>query len=125
MELINEQINKNDYQEDFMNNTQQITAKEKMRLIKQNKFAWQNISELRKRDPIEWLISKHLISRGVMFIYGASQAGKTFLAVDMALSLALKDEWLGMQIKRNTPVRYAAFEDYHNNGGSLTSISNY
>ena len=112
MELINEQINKNDYQEDFMSNNQQITAKEKMRLIKQNKFVWQDISELRKRDPIEWLISKHLISRGVMFIYGASQAGKTFLAVDMALSLALKDEWLGMQIKRNTPVRYAAFEDY-------------
>lgn len=112
MKLINEQIYKKDYQRDVMNNTQQITAKEKIKLIKQNKFAWQNISELRKRDPIEWLISKHLISKGVMFIYGASQAGKTFLAVDMALSLALKDEWLGMPIKRNTPVRYAAFEDY-------------
>ena len=79
---------------------------------KQNNFTWQNITALRKREPIEWLISKHLIGRGVMFIYGPSQAGKTFLAVDLALSMALKNEWLGMPIKRNTPIRYAAFEDY-------------
>ena len=114
MKPIREHIDKNSIviNEQDHKMTIEPTSKDKIRLIKQNRFVWQGIGELRERKPIEWLISRHLISKGVMFMYGASQAGKTFLAVDMALSLALKDEWLGMAIKRNTPVRYTAFEDY-------------
>lgn len=75
-------------------------------------FRWEGIKDTRQRPPLDWLVSKHVLSKGVMFIYGASQAGKTFVAVDLVASLALKQEWFGMPVKRNVPVRYAAFEDY-------------
>lgn len=77
-----------------------------------NHFVWEGIKDTRKKPPLDWLISKHILSKGVMFIYGASQAGKTFLGVDLVCSLALKQEWFGMPVKKNVPVRYVSFEDY-------------
>ena len=79
---------------------------------KDNPFGFRNYKELMQMPPIEWLISQHLTSKGVMFIYGSSQAGKTFASVDLALCLSFKTSWLGLDIKRNVPVRYCAFEDY-------------
>jgi hypothetical protein len=79
---------------------------------KDNPFGFRTYKELMQMPPIEWLVSQHLTSKGVMFIYGSSQAGKTFASVDLALSLCFKKQWLGFDIKKNVPVRYCAFEDY-------------
>lgn len=79
---------------------------------KDNPFGFRTYKELMQMPPIEWLISQHLTSKGVMFIYGSSQAGKTFASVDLALCLCFKSQWLGFDIKKNVPVRYCAFEDY-------------
>lgn len=58
----------------------------------------------------EWLVKTVLPTRGVAAIFGASMSGKTFLALDLALTVAEGATWFGHRIPRNVPVVYAPLE---------------
>ena len=54
------------------------------------------------------LVEELLIRNEISIIYGDSNSGKTFLAVDMACSIALGKEWLGRRVEQGLVVYLAA-----------------
>ena len=67
----------------------------------------------RKPQPIRWLIKNWVQEDALMMAFGAPGAGKTFVVLDMALSIAcpqIKD-WHGFKVKHG-PVVYLAGEGY-------------
>lgn len=66
-------------------------------------------AQVMERPQIQWLIPNVLRVRGLASIYGASQSGKTFLALDLAQAIANGDTWFGLQSKI-TPVVYVCLE---------------
>ncbi len=52
-------------------------------------------SELKTLSPPEWLIDGFLPAAGFAFMYGAPGAGKSFVALDIAMSVAAGREWGG------------------------------
>lgn len=56
------------------------------------------LDEIADLPPVEWLIEGHLPQDGLGVIYGEPRIGKTFIALDWALSLASGTEWLGNRI---------------------------
>ena len=59
----------------------------------------------------EWRIVKLIPGRGVVVIYGATGAGKTFLASDLAAAITHRQQWFGHRVKRG-PVAYLAAEGH-------------
>jgi hypothetical protein len=57
-----------------------------------------------------WLIHDFLDS-GFSYMTGGSNAGKTFVAIDMACRLAIGGHWYGLSIPRPVRVLYVAAED--------------
>ncbi len=66
-------------------------------------------AELEALPPPEWLIDRLLPAEGLAVLYGDPAAGKSFLALDLALRLSLGREWHGRATKR-TGVLYIAGE---------------
>ena len=67
----------------------------------------------KKPQPIRWLIKNWVQEDALMMAFGAPGAGKTFVVLDMALSIAcpqIKD-WHGFKVK-HSPVVYLAGEGY-------------
>lgn len=64
--------------------------------------------ELAKRPPGEWLVKGVLPASQLYCIYGASGSGKTFVALDMAFSIAMGIPWRGCRSKRGKVVIIAA-----------------
>lgn len=63
-------------------------------------FAVVTVDELRKRPPPEWLIDRHIPRQSVGFLYSRPGAGKSFMALDMALHIATGAEtWHGDPIR--------------------------
>ncbi|WP_430783916.1 AAA family ATPase [Actinoplanes sp. G11-F43] len=58
----------------------------------------------------EWLIRDFLDS-GFSYLTGASNVGKTFVAIDLACHLAIGREWHGLKIPKAIRVLYLAAED--------------
>jgi hypothetical protein len=65
--------------------------------------------DLQQLPPIEWRVKGVLPAHGLAQIYGPSKSGKTFLALDLAVAIAARDEWFGFRVK-NAPVVYLALE---------------
>lgn len=63
-------------------------------------FEYLTLGELRKLPPPEWLIHETIVSDGLSIIYGEPGSGKSFIAIDMALRLALGVDWHGIKTKR-------------------------
>jgi hypothetical protein len=64
------------------------------------KYRIETIGDLELRPPSEWLI-KGVLPRGdLIFLYGASGSGKSFIALDMGLALARGVDWRGRKTKR-------------------------
>ncbi len=55
-----------------------------------------------------WMIKGILPHSGLAMIYGASGSGKSFLAIDIALSIALGSEWCGKKVSQGNVVYIAA-----------------
>ena len=67
----------------------------------------------REPAPIRWLIKRHLQREALMMIHGPSGGGKTFVVLDMVLSMASgKAEWCGHKVSAG-PVVYLAGEGHH------------
>ena len=63
-------------------------------------------------DP-KWLVSGMIPEASLGFIFGAPGAGKTFISLSLALSLATgKTEWWGREIQRAGPVVYVSSEGF-------------
>lgn len=61
-------------------------------------------------DP-EWLIEKIIIARSLGFIYGTPGAGKSFIALGIALCIAARQkQWWGRDIHHTGPVIYISSE---------------
>ena len=66
--------------------------------------------ELRQLPPMEWIIDDVLPSKGLAAIYGPPGAGKTFLALDLAISISEGCKtWFEHRVKRRD-VCYLALE---------------
>jgi hypothetical protein len=59
--------------------------------------------------PISWLI-QGLVPPGLTLIYGDSQVGKSWLALQMAKAIATGESFLGMTVPEKRKVLYVAFE---------------
>lgn len=72
-----------------------------------------SIDDVINRPPPVWLVDRHIPEKSVGFLYSEPGAGKTFMALDMSLSIAHGfDSWHGDPIKAdpNTCVIYIASE---------------
>lgn len=72
-------------------------------------FELLTIEGLRKLPPPAWLVHETVVIDGLTIIYGEPGAGKSFIALDMALRIALGRDWHGIRTKR-TGVLYIAGE---------------
>jgi len=68
-----------------------------------------NLSYLRNMPPVKWLVDGLLTEHGFGVIYGEPGAGKSFLAIDIALSVAYGRSWHGNPVKQGA-VLYIAGE---------------
>ncbi len=66
--------------------------------------------------PPKWLIHGLIPREGIGQIYGASGCGKTYFALDLALSVANEEvrQWFGRDIRRHGGVFYVALEGVWN-----------
>ena len=57
--------------------------------------------DLKQKKELEWVVKKIFPTKGLASIYGPSQSGKSFLAIDIALHIALGIEWFGNRVTSN------------------------
>ena len=68
-----------------------------------------DVHYLRNMPPVEWLVDGLLTKHGFSVLYGEPGAGKSFLAIDMALSVAYGKAWHSNPVQRGA-VLYIAGE---------------
>lgn len=80
------------------------------------------IDEVMNRPPPTWLIDRHIPDKSVGFLYSEPGVGKSFLALDMALTVAHGlDQWHGDPVKHSAEaaVVYIASEGSFDMGNRL------
>ena len=71
--------------------------------------ALRSFSEFINHVPsLEWQINEILPARSLCVLYGASAVGKTFVALDIALSIATGRQWLGRDTRQGVVLYIAA-----------------
>jgi len=83
-----------------------ITSTEKVK--KRKKFESIPISEWVKRPPPKWIIHDTLPQSDLAMMYGASGSGKSFFAMDLALSIATGTRWRDKDTAQGTVLWIAA-----------------
>jgi len=74
-----------------------------------------------EKEPCEdWQVSDVFIAKGLACIYGDSGTGKTFLAIDLALSICTGKDWFGHKTKQ-APVTYLYAENHQSAGKRLNA----
>jgi putative DNA primase/helicase len=73
-------------------------------------FTLMSIPDVLLKPSIGWLVKGLLPSRGLGAIYGASGSGKTFLVLDLLMSICSGQNWFGYKIKKKQTVVYLALE---------------
>ena len=72
----------------------------------------QRVSELEERDAVPWLVDELWTQQGVGFLCGSPKSCKTWLALELALSIASKTKVLGRyEVSDPGPVLLFAAED--------------
>ena len=82
----------------------QLAAERKQRVLK-----LQHISAFLSPRPMAWTVRNLLPAVGVAQLFGDSQAGKSFFAIDLTLRVAAGLDWHGLRA-RSGPVVYIAGE---------------
>lgn len=72
--------------------TRRSDAKERFRFL--------DIDQIEAQEPPDWLIEKLITDQGFSCITGAPKNGKSFVAIDMALSIAYGVPWQGKRTKQ-------------------------
>ncbi len=76
------------------------------------RFQLLSIEEILALPDPEWVVDEIIPSTSLAQLYGASGLGKTFVALDMGLSVAAGIEWLGTYEVIQGPVVYVAAEGH-------------
>jgi hypothetical protein len=66
--------------------------------------------ELMSMPPLRWLVDHHLPAGGFAVLYGPPGGGKSFVALDLAMSVATGTDWLGVERVDPGVVVYVAAE---------------
>src|SRR5829696_341932 len=72
-------------------------------------YTFLTYAQLQELPSPEWLVRRLLPKRGFCVLYGESGAGKSFVALDLALSVATGRPWAGLKVCTG-PVRYIVAE---------------
>lgn len=72
------------------------------------KYKVQTAASMAAQKPIDWLIKGVLPDADIGTIYGQSTTGKSFVALDMAMAIALGKPWRGHKVKQGNVVIIAA-----------------
>lgn len=64
-------------------------------------------------QPIDWLIRNYLEAHSLAVLFGDPSCMKSFLAIDMGMSIATGKPWHGQNISNPGPVLYIAAEGFH------------
>jgi hypothetical protein len=67
-------------------------------------------TELLRLPPPKWLIEGVLPAGGFVGVYGPPASGKSFLAIDLALSVSVGGQWQGHDCGPGAPVLYISAE---------------
>jgi len=68
------------------------------------------IEELEQLPAPRWLVHDHLVAESISVLFGPSGGGKTFVALDLALTVATGQPWLGTESVEGGYVVYATGE---------------
>ena len=82
---------------------------ESPQIKEEKRYQLLSVSDIQKLPKIDWLVKDVLPAQGLACIYGPSGSSKSFLALDLSLSIACKSEWFGLKIKC-VPVIYIVLE---------------
>lgn len=92
--------------------------KSKLTVHRGKKYTLHTAKQLELFPPLDWTI-KHILPRqGIVAIYGPSQSGKSFLAMDAGIAIAEGQRWFFRRVTRS-PVIYVALEG---EGGYINRI---
>ncbi len=75
----------------------------------ETRYQVRSASEVLRSDPIQWRVKGVIPERGIAAVYGPSGSGKSFLVMDMAISIADGAKWFGYRVKP-CPVVYVCLE---------------
>jgi hypothetical protein len=78
---------------------------------KEDYFQFLTVTDLKMMSPPEWLIDDVITNESLCVLYGAPGTGKSFIALDMALSIANGREWHDKPVKKGQ-VLYIAGEGH-------------
>jgi hypothetical protein len=73
-----------------------------------SKFVIEPWNEIVKLPPEEWLIKRLFPCQGLAVIFGKPSSFKSFVALDVALSVALGRSWAGRKVRQGSVVYVAA-----------------
>ena len=62
-------------------------------------FEFLTLGELRQLPPPDWLVHDAVVSDGLTILYGEPGAGKSFIALDIAVRIAMGWDWHGLKTK--------------------------
>jgi hypothetical protein len=82
---------------------------ESPQIKEEKRYQLLSVSDIQKLPKIDWLVKDTLPAQGLACIYGPSGSSKSFLALDLSLSIACKSEWFGLKVKC-VPVIYIVLE---------------
>ena len=74
------------------------------------RFKLLTIPEVLNQPDSSWLVKGLLPASGIGAIYGASNSGKSFLVIDLLMSLCLGWSWFAFKVPKPRPVVYLALE---------------
>lgn len=78
-----------------------------------------------RRIPIRWMIKNQLQEDALIMVHGPSGGGKTFVVLDMVLSVASgRSEWFGNKVKQGAVV-YLAGEGHAGLAGRISAWKQY
>lgn len=87
-------------------------------VISETRYKLTPASQMTDLPPTRWQIKKIMPARDVVAIYGAPGAGKSFMALDMAVCIAEGREWMGYRTKQ-AQVVYVVLEAANGFSGRL------
>lgn len=75
-------------------------------------FLTRATSFLAQPAPLEWAVKRWVPASGTTMVFGESGAGKTFVTLDLACSIAAGRDWMGNRTKRGVVVYLAGEGNY-------------
>ena len=92
-----------------------MTTTEDVTAVKNHRFRLHSLKEVLALPPPDWLISNVLTVGSQAVLFGPSGSGKSFVALDMGLSIATGQPWQGLDVRQG-PVAYIVAEGGHGVG---------